>query len=73
MENIKEYENELEGFSIINKELALKTILFTMLFYIVNTPLIINLFSKYVPHSIELLLVQSIIFGLFYYIISLNL
>ena len=82
-----EYDKELqENFSgqfnksyignlgIYNKDVALKTLLYTLLFYIVNSGLVRTILNKI--QFIVLLgtdLVQSIIFGILFYIISFNL
>lgn len=79
-----EHENELlEHFtasntddsnkSYYNKEIALKTILFTMLFYICNSALSRSVLSKFqwiILIGVEF--IQSIIFAILYYIISYN-
>ena len=77
-----EHENELiDHFSsnndddskklYYNKEIALKTVLFTMLFYICNSALLRVILTKFqwiVLIGVEF--IQSIIFAILYYIIS---
>jgi hypothetical protein len=69
------YQNELSPYTnFIVKDVALKALLFSMVFYIMNTPLINKLLQcldKY--QFIERNFVQSIMFGLVYYMISINL
>ena len=69
------YQNELSPYTnFIVKDVALKALLFSMVFYIMNTPLINKLLQcldKY--QFIERNFVQSILFGLVYYMISINL
>ena len=59
---------------IYNKDVALKTLLYTLLFYIVNSGLVRTILNKI--QFIVLLgtdLVQAIILGVLFYIISFNL
>jgi hypothetical protein len=69
------YQNELSPYTnFIVKDVALKALLFSMVFYIMNTPLVNKLLQcldKY--QFIERNFVQSILFGLVYYMISINL
>lgn len=62
-----------EGFSEFNKDLALKGLLFAMVFYIINSPVVTNLLSKKLLPSMETLAVQSVIFGFIFYLISIHL
>jgi len=80
-----EHENELiEHFSsnnsdnnskspYYNKDIALKTVLFTMLFYICNSSLFRAILSKFqwiVLIGVEFM--QAVLFALLYYIINYN-
>ena len=69
------YQNELSPYTnFIVKDVALKALLFSMVFYIMNTPLVNKLLQcldKY--QFIERNFVQAILFGLVYYMISINL
>lgn len=73
-QEIKEnFENNQSIFTNFNKEVALKTVLFSMLFYIINNPLVYKYLSKY--HfilSTDINLFATLIFGVLYYIISYN-
>jgi hypothetical protein len=60
--------------NFLTKDIALKALLFSMVFYIVNSNLMLKLlqcFDKY--PIIEKNFIQAIIFGLLYYVISVNL
>ena len=69
------YQSEITpSFNFIVKDVALKTLLFSMLFYIINSSLVHKLlqcFDKY--PLIEKNFIQSILFGLVFYFISINL
>ena len=69
------YQNELSPYTnFIVKDVALKALLFSMVFYIMNSTLVNKLLQcldKY--QFIERNFVQSILFGLVYYMISINL
>jgi hypothetical protein len=70
------YKNDITTFKIdfLVKDIALKTLLFSMVFYIINSKLVNKLLScldKY--PMIERNLIQAILFGLVFYIISVNL
>lgn len=69
-----DYEDELEeGFTNLNQDIALKAIIFSMLFYIIDSKLIIKLICNYLPVKLfgaELL--KSLLFGIIFYVISVN-
>ena len=69
------YQNELSPYTnFIVKDIALKAVLFSMVFYIINSNLINKLLQcldKY--QFIEKNFVQAIIFGIVFYMISVNL
>ena len=69
------YQNELSPYTnFIIKDVALKALLFAMVFYIMNSNLINKLLQcldKY--QFIEKNFVQAILFGLVFYMISVNL
>lgn len=69
------YQNELSPYTnFIVKDVALKALLFAMVFYIMNSNLINKLLQcldKY--QFIEKNFVQAILFGLVFYMISVNL
>ena len=60
--------------NFIVKDIALKTLLFSMVFYVVNSKLMLKFLSCLNNYPwIEVNLVQSIIFAIIFYIISVNL
>jgi len=69
------YQNELSPYTnFIVKDIALKAVLFAMVFYIMNSNLINKLLQcldKY--QFIEKNFIQAILFGLVFYMISVNL
>jgi hypothetical protein len=69
------YKSEITpSLNFIVKDVALKALLFSMVFYIVNSNLMNKLLSFLDKYTfIEKNVVQSIIFGLLYYLISINL
>ena len=68
-----DYEEELnEGFSEVNQELALKAIIFSMLFYIIDSDLINKIIETCMP--IKLFgkeVIKATLFGILYYFISI--
>ena len=69
------YKNDLTmKIDFVVKDVALKALLFSMVFYIINSKLmnkILSCLDKY--PWLERNFIQSIIFGLIFYIISINL
>jgi hypothetical protein len=69
------YQNELSPYTnFIVKDIALKALLFSMVFYIMNSNLLNKLLQcldKY--QFIEKNFVQAILFGIVFYMISVNL
>lgn len=63
----KNIEDEL---SVVNKDIALRALLFAIIYYIITSPLVLNVIDKYSPVSVETLIIQSIIFGLVYYFLN---
>ena len=74
-QNNLNYQNELSPYTnFIVKDVALKALLFSMVFYIMNSSLVNKLLQcldKY--QFIEKNFVQSVLFGLVFYMISVNL
>lgn len=68
MENIDNHTLE-EGFSV-DQELALRSLLFSLVFYILMTPNVNRFLGNYLPKNVEVLAVQALLFGLLYYLIS---
>lgn len=65
-------KQQIEAFSV-DKEVALRSLLFTLVFYLIASPQTADLFIHYLPRSVDVLIVQSIIFSLIYYLVSLYL
>lgn len=69
------YQNELSPYTnFIVKDIALKALLFSMVFYIMNSSLLnklLQFLDKY--QFIEKNFVQAVLFGLIFYMISVNL
>jgi hypothetical protein len=69
------YQNELTPYTnFIVKDIALKALLFSMVFYIMNSNLVNKLLQcldKY--QFIEKNFIQAILFGIVFYMISVNL
>jgi len=70
MDRLYQTNSTTEGFSM-DQELALRSLLFSLVFYILMTPNITRFLDKYLPKSVEVLAVQALLFGLLYYIISI--
>ena len=69
-----DYEEDIEeGFCTINQDIALKTIIFAMLFYIVDSKLVNKLICNYLPTKlIDINFLKALVFGILFYIISVN-
>ena len=70
-----DYKKELSpSVSFLTKDVALKALLFSMVFYIMNSNLMLKLLQCLDDYRfIEKNFVQAILFGIVYYIISVNL
>ena len=62
----------IEGFSM-DKEIALRSLLFTLVFYLIASPQTANIFIDFLPRSVDVLIIQSIVFALIFYLVSLYL
>jgi len=65
----KHSKTKLEWF---NKHSLLKTLLFSMIFYILVSPLIAVYIKKIIPFQIEIQVIQAFLFGIIFYIITIN-
>jgi len=65
-------KNQIEGFSM-DKEIALRSLLFTLVFYLIASPQTAELFIGYLPKSVDVLIVQALLFSLIFYLVSLYL
>lgn len=85
--NVYDYQNEViganqvnthEGFEpvtgdLFNSNIVLKTILFAMLFYIVNSPVTGHILARNLRNIIDINLLQTVIFATGFYVMSLYL
>jgi hypothetical protein len=63
---------QIEGFSM-DKEIALRSLLFTLVFYLIASPQTADIFIGYLPKSVDVLIVQALLFSLIFYLVSLYL
>jgi hypothetical protein len=78
METTKKYKEQYkqdikEGFVPVQTNILIKTILFTLLFYIISNSLVFNYLKITLPRNIDINLIQSLLFGLLFYFITINL
>jgi hypothetical protein len=59
--------------NLFKSDLVLKMVLFSMLFYIMNSPVVFHILSKNLRNIIDINLLQTIIFGVLFYLMSLHL
>ena len=60
-----------DDISYINKDDVLKGILFSIAYYIISFPLVVRFLERYLPFNVDLLIIQSIMFGIVYYLVSI--
>ncbi len=65
-------KNQIEGFSV-DKEIALRSLLFTLVFYLIASEQTADFFVGYLPKSVDVLIVQALLFSLIFYLVSLYL
>ncbi len=68
----KKQNTQIEGFSM-DKEIALRSLLFTLVFYLIASPQTAEIFIDYLPKSVDILIIQSLIFSLIFYLVSMYL
>jgi len=68
-------DNDLEDIGLfkIDNQLFLKAILFSMVYYIISTPLLKLELKKSIPPFIDIHFFQALLFGCIFYIISIYL
>ena len=66
--------NNIEGFDnrITNNDL-IKALLFTLLFYILSNTVLYKYLKSKLPTYVNISLIQSVLFGLIYLLITVNL
>lgn len=62
-----------EGFVPVQTNIMIKTLLFSLLFYILSNTLIFNYLKVKLPRNIDINFIQTLLFGLVFYLISINL
>ena len=65
----KKEKNQIEGFSM-DREIALRSLLFTLVFYLLASPQTAELFYGFLPKSVDVLIVQALLFSLVFYLVS---
>lgn len=69
---MKKEEDEF-NFMNIHRDIGLKTLIFAMIFYIVSSPIIVYKLSKMLPPTIDIILIQTILFAVIYYCVHMYL
>ena len=69
---VNQYDEESD-FVILNQDLALRSLLFALLFYVVSSPVIYDYLNRNLPKGLEVLTIQSVMFALSFYLINLYL
>tara|TARA_B100000902_G_C26814175_1_gene670686 strand:- start:272 stop:589 length:318 start_codon:yes stop_codon:yes gene_type:complete len=64
---------ENDGIFEINNQLFLKAILFSMVYYIISSPLLKLELKRHIPTFIDINFFQALLFGTLFYLISINL
>lgn len=54
----------------INNDIALKSLIFGMIFYVVASPLFVYSLDKYLPVGFDTVVIQAIIFAMIYYLVE---
>jgi hypothetical protein len=62
-------KQQIEGFSM-DRELALRSLLFTLVFYLIASPQTAELFNGILPRSVDVLIMQALIFSFVFYLVS---
>ncbi len=60
---------QIEGFSM-DRELALRSLLFTLVFYLLASPQTSELFIGFLPSGVDVLVIQALLFSLVFYFVS---
>lgn len=72
-EGIDDNINEPFSVSYINSEIILKTILFSIIFYILTNNMFLYMLKSIFGKNIDINIIQTIIFCLVYYILNISL
>ena len=65
----KTEKQQIEGFSM-DRELALRSLLFTLVFYLIASPQTGEMFNGLLPRGVDILIVQALLFSLVFYLVS---
>lgn len=60
---------EIEGFDM-DRELALRSLLFALVFYVLSAPKVAGVLTGLVGKSVDGAIVQALVFGLCYYLLT---
>ena len=72
-ENLNNIINEPFSVSYLNSEVILKTILFSIIFYILTNNMFLYILKTIFGKNIDINIIQTIIFCLVYYILNISL
>jgi hypothetical protein len=56
--------------TIINQDIALKSLIFGMIFYVVASPIFVQYLDRFLPVGFDTIVIQSILFSILYYFIE---
>jgi hypothetical protein len=65
-----ESNNASNASDYVNKDVALRSLLFAMVFYILSSPIVAIYINKVSPFRIEIQLVNAVLFMIIFYVIS---
>ena len=65
-----ESNNASNASDYVNKDVALRSLLFAMVFYILSSPIVAIYINKISPFRIEIQLVNAVLFMIIFYVIS---
>jgi len=55
----------------INHDIALKSLIFGMIFYVVVSPFFVKTLDKFLPIGFDTVVIQAIIFAIIYYLVEM--
>jgi len=72
MSEVQEKSESIVGSSLkkINQDIALKSLIFGMLFYIIASPLFVRYLDRFLPVGFDTVVIQASLFGILYYLIE---
>ena len=73
LDNEELIQEECNNNKIINYDVALKTLLFTIIVYILTNPMMIYYLKHIFGKNMEINIIQTLIFGLLFYTLMVNL